>query len=1122
MVKDLRRWERIVYLIVLLLAVFSRFYILGERAISHDESIHTKFAWNLYAGQGFRHNPMMHGPLLFEATALSYFLFGVSDFTARLFTALVGVALVMAPLLLRKWLGRSGAAVASVLLLISPSISYYSRYIRHDVLLLLTAVLWLWTLLRYLDSGQARWLYWMAAFFSLMYATKEASYIYTAIFGALLFLPFAWQVFNVRWKRSDWFLYFVAALALTLVLAAVFGLSFVRAQVNEHTLDDAGNTRMTDVEVPWWGRTAAGLAFLLLLGAVVLGYYGVGARTMARLRLFDVLMLVGSLTLPLGSAFLIKLVAGVDMNGVYDAVVNGNLSLLPRAALAAMLSILALTAGLSVLLGMWWDPERWPIAALIHYGIFFLLYTTLFTWGYGALSGLVGGLAYWMAQQGVARGGQPPYYYALFVPLYEYLVVLGSLGAGVAALWHGIARRPPRTHAVEVSDEGATLPDTTADAAPPVLDLERWFPAFLLGWTLLSWIAYTLAGEKMPWLMVHIALPSVFLAAWGLGQLIDGLEGATWMRRRGWVALLALPLAVTGLLVFARGGGALLRALRPGISPAGPTLAQLAPFGQLLGGLLGTVVFGGVFVIFVRRLPGPQVARGLGLFAAALLAALTVRTSMQLNFINYGLAKEFMVYAHATPDVKTALQQIEDVSWHVTGSPHNVRVAFGEDGSWPFYWYMVHYPNHYFYSTSPDPEQLLDCPVVIAGTPQYTVVEEVLGDAYMHFEYKYLWWPIQDYYNLTWDRIRNALFNPAMRSALWDIIWRRDYRQYAQLKNPTDPFTLQTWPYRKGFRLYVRRDLAQETWPYQLGASGPHFARPKPTEPPDPYVAGTRELPLVTSATLPQSSVRGIARASDGTLYAADTTAHRVWHITPQGTVLDTLGEYGPAPGQFSEPWDVALDAEGNLYVADTWNHRVQVFAPDGTFLRSWGTLGQVQAADDPTSEGVFFGPRGIAIGPEGEVYVTDTGNKRVQVFDAQGNYLRAFGGPGAGPGQMDEPVGIALSAAGEVYVADTWNRRIQVFTRDGVFVRQWRVFAWGTENPEEKPFLAVDGELVYASDPAHGRVLVFDTDGAFRWALSSGDAAVGLTFPEGLALEDGVLYVADAHAQRVLGYSLP
>ncbi len=171
----LSRRERIIVVVILVLALATRFYVLGDRAISHDESIHTKFSWNLYAGEGFQHNPMMHGPLLFELTALTYHILGVSDFTSRVVTALAGVALVMTPLLFRRWIGRTGAYATAVLLLISPSISYYSRYVRHDVLLMLSAVLLLWVVLEYLDTGHNRWLAWLAACFSVMFATKEAS-----------------------------------------------------------------------------------------------------------------------------------------------------------------------------------------------------------------------------------------------------------------------------------------------------------------------------------------------------------------------------------------------------------------------------------------------------------------------------------------------------------------------------------------------------------------------------------------------------------------------------------------------------------------------------------------------------------------------------------------------------------------------------------------------------------------------------------------------------------------------------------------------------------------------------------------------------------------------------------
>ena len=76
-------WELVLYATLFTLAIVTRFYDLGARVMSHDESLHTLYSWNLYAGKGYQHDPLMHGPFLFHINALIYFLFGDNDFTAR-------------------------------------------------------------------------------------------------------------------------------------------------------------------------------------------------------------------------------------------------------------------------------------------------------------------------------------------------------------------------------------------------------------------------------------------------------------------------------------------------------------------------------------------------------------------------------------------------------------------------------------------------------------------------------------------------------------------------------------------------------------------------------------------------------------------------------------------------------------------------------------------------------------------------------------------------------------------------------------------------------------------------------------------------------------------------------
>ena len=99
-------WEIALYAILFGLALLTRFYDLGLRVMSHDESLHTLYSWNLYAGKGYQHDPLMHGPFLFHITALIYFLFGDNDFTARVAPALMASILVMLPYWFRPWLGR--------------------------------------------------------------------------------------------------------------------------------------------------------------------------------------------------------------------------------------------------------------------------------------------------------------------------------------------------------------------------------------------------------------------------------------------------------------------------------------------------------------------------------------------------------------------------------------------------------------------------------------------------------------------------------------------------------------------------------------------------------------------------------------------------------------------------------------------------------------------------------------------------------------------------------------------------------------------------------------------------------------------------------------------------------
>ena len=133
----------------------------------------------------------------------------------------------------------------------------------------------------------------------------------------------------------------------------------------------------------------------------------------------------------------------------------------------------------------------------------------------------------------------------------------------------------------------------------------------------------------------------------------------------------------------------------------------------------------------------------------------------------------------------------------------------------------------------------------------------------------------------------------------------------------------------------------------------------------------------------------------------------------------DLFGSQGTAAGQFNYPTNVARGGDGRIYVTDSMNFRVQVFDPDGQFLSMFGHLGD--------GSGDFNRPKGVSVDSEGHVYVVEGLNDVVQIFDGDGRLLLDFGESGKGPGQFWLPSGIAI-VNDIVYVADAANRRVQLF----------------------------------------------------------------------------------------------
>jgi DNA-binding beta-propeller fold protein YncE/4-amino-4-deoxy-L-arabinose transferase-like glycosyltransferase len=249
----------------------------------------------------------------------------------------------------------------------------------------------------------------------------------------------------------------------------------------------------------------------------------------------------------------------------------------------------------------------------------------------------------------------------------------------------------------------------------------------------------------------------------------------------------------------------------------------------------------------------------------------------------------------------------------------------------------------------------------------------------------------------------------------------------------------------------------------------------------------------------------GIAVDGQGYVYVADTGNHRVQKFTADGCFVTAWGQQGEGEGHFLEPFSLAVDSQGHILVLDAQTGWIQTFDETGRFLRWWGG-----------SEARFFCPRGMTTDRQDNVYIADTGGKRVIKFSPDGRAVQEFGRPGTAGAALGGPVGIAVDEAGQVYVVDNDHRLILVYGPGGDLLRQWDIPHGGAR---EGPHLAwgPDG-LLYLADPEGNQVLVFRPDGTLvqQWGELGGGPGQ-LRTPVDIAVDDqGRVYIADTNNHRV------
>jgi len=624
------------------------------------------------------------------------------------------------------------------------------------------------------------------------------------------------------------------------------------------------------------------------------------------------------------------------------------------------------------------DAWLWGAASFV--GVFTVLFTTFFTNPHGLQDGLVKSIQYWLAQQPVQRGNEPWYYYLVLLTAYAWPeVILGAVGL-VA-----VFRRPTLLRLFLV-----------------------W--AFVLGLILYSW-----AGEKMPWLLLHVMLPLLFLA--GIGAQ------ALWQGR--------------------------------------------------------------------ARLPGK-----IGLALAAVGAVYLLHSSTALAFAHPADPEEFLIFTQSSteiPSVRDQIIAIDRRAFDVTGQNLKLDLDSWDGVDWPWAWYLRDLHSVSFVDMSAD-SYAPNAQALLVADPNRTKLLPQLNNYTGYRFHLRVWW-VPDYDHATLKDWAN-----------W-LMWRKPW-------NPEG--SLDEW-------LYVRNDVpgvsivggsaAAAPGGQAIGSTAPATAAaplPAPMT-----IAAKRVLGPGTSQPNPIDGPRQLAVLADGSVVVVDAVTSEVVKFGPDGSVVAKYT--GSGDDALKNSTGLAVDDRGNIFVADTWNHRVVKLDRDLHFVSRWGAYGATngQASGNPSE---FYGPRSVAVDAKGNVYVTDTGNKRIQEFDNNGKFIAQFGGGGGAAGQLNEPVGLALTPQGSLVVADTWNRRVQVLSATGQPVAQWPVSTWQT-NVHNEPYIAVAADgTVYVTDPnvTPGRILVYSAQGQPMavWTLSG----TALVDPTGIAVgPNGDLYVSDSSNHRIV-----
>jgi uncharacterized protein (TIGR03663 family) len=998
-----RRWDLFAFGALLLVAFGLRFWDLGARALHHDESLHAQFSWYFQQGRGYNHDPLMHGPFQFNASALSFVLFGASDYTARIPAAFFGTAMVALPFFLRGYLGRVGAFIAAAFIAFSPTILYFSRFTREDIYTAfwtLAIVVCIW---RYLAEKRNLYLYLTGAFMALSFATKETTYMTVAIFLAFLEVMLTAEFVGQIRRKHDISPERTAAVFLALLptawLAAIFW-----------PLTAGVRSRWGLEEFP----AVAGL--LIVMGTLAAPQYAGGIQSLGDRLPF------------------------LQGNEGYNVAAERDL----RNVTVSVLLVLSLYVGLM------WNPKVWLIAAVAFYVPYVLLFTTFFSNPAGFWSGIWGSIDYWIEQQGVRRGDQPGYYYFILMPLYEFLPLAFAV---VGAVWYAI-RGTAFTRFLVFWALGSLLAFTMAAEKMPWLNVHIALPVAILGGVTIN----DLYRRFTPRIRLDLPDPRLMMAVAGVAALLaiaiplavgGGVGAAVIGLLLGFVAIAAVAVAF-------RAGGFMSLVQASGIA-VGAFLLVLS----VRAAWTASFEFGDIpreMLVYTQTSPDvPRIADEIAQVAEATGQGrdipIVVDATDGFSWPWAWYLRDYRNVSYPTltggePPTPGAILLVAQSNvptleldpavygegieykhrWWFPEAYRNATVGgFLEDlftgdgwGTWRRYFVSRVPPG----ATGPaDSEQVL-------GSVNATAFFPIDYEAAIGQE------PVEPTPPATprveddqiiiggTGRARGQFTAPAGLALDGEgNLFVADSQNHRIQKFDSEGQFLDVWGTAGG-----GEGQFNEPWGIAVDGEG------------NIYVADTwnhriqkfdANLEFVTTWGGPFLDVgarepeplelfgpRDIAIDGEGSVWVTDTGNKRVLKFSPDGDVLGAFGREGTAPGEFREPVGIAVGPDGNIYVADAWNQRIQRFDSEFNYLGeiavpTWG------------SEEVTAKPY-LSLMSNGDIVASDPANGTILLYSGEGELLGSWQLPELPGGIAGRPVGIVVSSQGDVYVSDAAGNEVR------------------------------------------------------------------------------------------------